>query len=657
MAVNPARSILHEAARSWAIAGFYVFPCLPQSKYPAISKELGGRGLLDATTDLDQIDQWWNENPFYNVGISPARSAMFVLDCDGPLGVETLAALEAGNGRLPATLTIQTPRGPEHLHYWFQGTCPSSVGTERRGLGPKLDTRGEGGYVLVPPSVVVDPAKGIEGSYTYANEIEDIAEAPPWIAKSVVSIRDRHEASDETDIDTPTNVGRGLFYLQDAVRSADVAIEGRGGDDKTYRCAATLLGLGLSPQRTWELMRDEWNPHCIPPWNEDDLATKVQNAADYMQNDIGAWAVAPAEETFAAFARDSTSGAKDAGTSGSERSRFYPRDETEQDALRDPEWLIPDMLPADAVAMIYGPPYSGKSFIALDIALTLASGIARYGAPERPPVPVVYIAAEGARGIVRLRRPAWRIAHGITGPLPFFAVDTMPLVARPQDVVELLKAIEARKIAPKLLVVDTVARMMAGKNENDARDAGELIEALDMLKRALGCTVLALHHTGKDDARGARGSNAFLGGVDTMLEVRSHQASKALALHVRKQKDADAPETPWTFEGRVVGPSLVFFETDTATHRTLVKGEDTYNPAKVGQALRALRAIGPDAGVATLVLATHLVPMLQEEKPEDRAQAVTRATHALAALAKTRLEAYTSGAGRSLRWFLPPDTD
>lgn len=405
-------------------------------------------------------------------------------------------------------------------------------------------------------------------------------------------------------------------------------------------------------------MRDEWNPHCIPPWNEDDLATKVQNAADYMQNDIGAWAVAPAAETFAAFAAGrgiSVGGGILGADDSSARSRFYPRDETEQDALRDPEWLIPDMLPADAVAMIYGPPYSGKSFIALDIALTLASGIARYGTPERPPVPVVYIAAEGARGIVRLRRPAWRIVHGITGPLPFFAVDTMPLVARPQDVVELLKAIEARKIAPKLLVVDTVARMMAGKNENDARDAGELIEALDMLKRALGCTVLALHHTGKDDARGARGSNAFLGGVDTMLEVRSHQASKAIALHVRKQKDADAPETPWTFEGRVVGPSLVFFETDTATHRTLVKGEDTYNPAKVGQALRALRAVGPDAGVATLVLATHLVPMLQEEKPDDRAQAVTRATHALAALAKSRLEGYTSGAGRSLRWFLPPD--
>lgn len=655
MAVNPARSILHEAARSWASAGFFVFPCLPQSKAPATAN-----GFHSATTNLDKIDQWWNENPQYNIGVSPGPSAMWVLDCDGPLGAETLAALEAENGRLPATMTIQTPRGPEHLHYWFQGTCRTSTGTDKRGLGPKLDTRGEGGYALVPPSVVVDPSKGIEGSYDYATDINDIAEAPAWIAQKVAAIRDRHEADNDIELDTETAIERARTVLTEYIRDGKTIAKGHGADALTYETACTLLSLGLSPRRAFDVMMEDWGQRAQPftlGYTDEFIARKVQNAADYMQNDIGAWAVAPAAETFASFARDNPSGPADAGTSSSERPRFYPRDETEQDTLKDPEWLIPDMLPAEGTTILYGPPGSWKSFIALDIALTLASGIARYGAPERPPVPVVYVAAEGARGIVRLRRPAWRIAHGITGPLPFFAVDTAPLIARPQDVIDLLKAIEMRKIAPKLLVLDTVARMMAGKNENDARDAGEFIEAMDMLKRALGCSVLAIHHTGKDDARGARGSNAFLGGVDTMLEVKAHKDTKALALHVRRQKDADEPETPWTFEGRVVGPSLVFFETDTATHRTLVKGEDTYNPAKVGQSLRALRAIGPDAGVATLVLATHMVPMLQEEKPEDRAQAVTRATHALAALAKSRLEGYTSGTGRSLRWFLPPDID
>jgi hypothetical protein len=645
MAVNTPRSALHEAARAWSEAGFAVFPCLPQSKWPATK-----HGHKDATTDLDQIDKWWTENSNYNVGVSPARSAMFVLDVDPPLGAETLAALEADNGVLPPTLTIRTPRGG--LHHWFAGSCPSSVGTERRGLGPKLDTRGLGGYVLIPPSVVVDPDKKIEGAYTYANEVEDIAAAPEWIAEKVVRLTDRHEAVGDVGIDRTQNIERALALLRYAAGAGDIAVEGRGGDDKTFQTAASVLALGVSPRRTWELMRDEWNPHCIPPWSEDELATKVQNAADYMQNEIGAWAIPPATETFAAFAR-----AVPGDVANVEQvrraSRFYPRDETEQNALKDPEWLLKDLLPAEATAILYGPPGSWKSFLALDLALTLSSGIARYGAPERPPVDTVYIAAEGSRGIVRLRRPAWRLAHGIDRPLPFYAIDTMPLIARPQDVVEVVEAIKARGIDPKLLVVDTVARALAGKNENDAKDVGEFIEAMDMLKRALRCTVLAIHHTGKDHDRGARGSSAFLGGVDTMLEVKAHHTTKALSLHVRKQKDADEVETPWTFEGQVVGPSLVFFETDTATHHKLTKADDTFSPIKVGAALRSLKAVGEPNAISTNVLATHLVPQLQNETPDERSRAVSRASQQLGALAKTRLEAYTIGFGRALKWCLP----
>ena len=169
--------------------------------------------------------------------------------------------------------------------------------------------------------------------------------------------------------------------------------------------------------------------------------------------------------------------------------------------------------------------------------------------------------------------------------------------------------------------------------------------------------MLAIHHSGKDDARGARGSSAFLGGVDTMLEVKAHHATKALSLHVRKQKDADEIETPWTFEGNVVGPSLVFFETDTATHRKLTKGDDASGPAKIGAALRGLKAIGEVAAVNTLVLATHITPLIQDETPDDRARAVSRTVKTLAALAKSKLEAYTIGDGRALRWCLPSAED
>src|SRR5882672_3819661 len=136
---------LHKAAQDWAIAGYPVFPCHVDAKTPAC-----GNGFKEATTDLAQIDRWWTENGAYNIGCAPdaCDPPCFVLDVDPPLGRDTLTALEATCGSLPATYTVVTPRGG--FHYWFEGRCPSTVAK----LGPKLDTRGIGGYVLLPPSIV-----------------------------------------------------------------------------------------------------------------------------------------------------------------------------------------------------------------------------------------------------------------------------------------------------------------------------------------------------------------------------------------------------------------------------------------------------------------------------------------------------------------------
>jgi hypothetical protein len=125
-----------EHALAWAEAGFSVFPCVENGKRPACDN-----GLNDATRDPEQIRRWWTENPSYNPAVAPARNGCFVVDEDPPLGAETLARLTKEHGTLPSTLTVRTPRGG--LHHWFTGSCPSTV----QKLGPKLDTRGEGGYV------------------------------------------------------------------------------------------------------------------------------------------------------------------------------------------------------------------------------------------------------------------------------------------------------------------------------------------------------------------------------------------------------------------------------------------------------------------------------------------------------------------------------
>ena len=71
----------------------------------------------------------------------------------------------------------------------------------------------------------------------------------------------------------------------------DVAKEGEGGDDRTYRLAAEIINLGLSEEKALNEISSFWNPHCEPPWPDDELETLVGNAWRYKQNEAGAWGV------------------------------------------------------------------------------------------------------------------------------------------------------------------------------------------------------------------------------------------------------------------------------------------------------------------------------------------------------------------------------
>jgi hypothetical protein len=493
----------------------------------------------------------------------------------------------------------------------------------------------------VPPSIVNGK------SYEYASENDEIASGPAWIPTAIASASEATSAASAVELDLPENVERAVQLLRGYVNAGSVAIEGEGGDNRTYQVACEILNLGLSEEKTFDILASEWNDHCIPPWEADELRRKISNAASYAQNDLGVWSVEVAAETFNHLATHAAPPVEQ------KHSRFYPRDESEQEQRPPPSWLLPNLLPNEATVMMFGPSGHYKSFLALDLSLILASGIAGWGCEAREPVPVVYIAAEGSRGIERLRRPAWRESRGIEAPLHFYTVDTMPLVGRPNEVIELIEAIKARGIRPKLLVLDTFARAMAGKNENDAKDTGDFIEAIEAIKRSLHCTVLVLHHTGKEEVRGARGSSALGAGLDTTVEVKSECERKLAVIHVRKQKDADIPAAPWTFQGEVVGPTLVFNEIDTRSYQALCSENDPFSQVRVGAALRELLAISVTNGVTTQVLATHLCPPLASDSPEAREKAVAGFARRLGQLAKSRLRAYTEGQGRDLKWYVP----
>jgi len=96
------------------------------------------------------------------------------------------------------------------------------------------------------------------------------------------------------------------------------------------------------------------------------------------------------------------------------------------------------------------------------------------------------------------------------------------------------------EIGPVLFVFDTLARCIAGADENSARDMGLVVANLDRIRRATSACVLAVHHTGKDMTAGARGSSALRAALDTELELTA--IDERVTVKVTKQKDGAEPK-------------------------------------------------------------------------------------------------------------------
>jgi hypothetical protein len=202
--------------------------------------------------------------------------------------------------------------------------------------------------------------------------------------------------------------------------------------------------------------------------------------------------------------------------------------------------FVEGIFAADSFSCVYGAPSAGKTFFLLDLALHVACnrpwngrGVEQSG--------VVYVALEGAGGFAK-RLKAWCKHHRVTdlADLPFHAMvgsfDMRNDKSTTGDIVETVKAKSAIWGKPvRLIVIDTLARAMAGGDENSAKDMGAIIAIADSIRLATGANVCLVHHSGKDDSRGARGSNALLGAVDTEIKVDRDGLTRTAI--VKKQKD------------------------------------------------------------------------------------------------------------------------
>ncbi|SUE43017.1 AAA family ATPase [Roseomonas gilardii] len=188
-----------------------------------------------------------------------------------------------------------------------------------------------------------------------------------------------------------------------------------------------------------------------------------------------------------------------------------------RDALNAPArtYLLDGLMAPGELSVWWGRPKCGKSFLLLRIAYGLALGERMWGreVPER--CPALYLAAEGGGGfghrVAALAREMGEAEDFLFVPQ---AIDLFDANADLPAIVEAVKVTGSR-----LVVVDTLARVMAGGDEDKAAAMGVLVRNLDVIRQETGAHVAVVHHGAKGNSDGPRGSGALLGAADLVVAV------------------------------------------------------------------------------------------------------------------------------------------
>jgi len=204
--------------------------------------------------------------------------------------------------------------------------------------------------------------------------------------------------------------------------------------------------------------------------------------------------------------------------------------------------FIEGMLTDGSMSVIYGPSNCGKTFFVIDLALHVAWG-KQWRGREVERGAIVYLSLEGAQGVQN--RMAAFSEHHKCGPLPFVAmpkpINLLNDDADVRAVIQLVEYVGAKTELPvRMVIVDTLSRAMAGGNENSSEDMTGMIGNCDRIKHATGSHVCIVHHSGKEEARGARGHSSLRAATDTEIEIKRDPEVTRSIVKVVKQRDLEA---------------------------------------------------------------------------------------------------------------------
>ena len=290
-----------------------------------------------------------------------------------------------------------------------------------------------------------------------------------------------------------------------------------------------------------------------------------------------------------------------ADADGAEIAPFEVMTTNQLKAMPPVTWAVDGLVTLHGFTVMYGAPASGKSFLAIDMALSIANGLAWQNRAVRRGS-VLYIAGEGVGGMGK-RVKAWEAWHGKHDTANLYVLPTAVNFRDEADIARLKMTIDSIGEQFTMVVVDTVARALLGGEENSATDMGLFVDACDQIKAHTGSALLAVHHAGKDSAKGMRGSSSLLGGVDAAMSITNFDG--IVTLKVEKQKDAE-PIGDMNFEmvpvATIDDQSIVMVEVGADEVKDKKRKNKAATPLTTDQqfALEALQNAIIDAGQTSI---------------------------------------------------------
>jgi hypothetical protein len=294
-------------------------------------------------------------------------------------------------------------------------------------------------------------------------------------------------------------------------------LEARSYHDPLMKLSASLVASGLKPGATVNLLRSvmlaskpEEGPE-LDRWRErfgSDLVRMVQGAEKYQPKEPEPVKSTNLTETHSQV----------------------------KEATKNIKWLVKNVIPQDAMGMLFGASGTFKSFIAIDLALSVLHG-QEWTKRKTAKGAVYYVAAEGGAGVSR-RVDAWH--RGVDVPENLYYCRTPLLLSSKEEIGALRASIAALPEIPVLIIIDTLSQTFSG-DENSSSDIATYLRMLNSeLRAAFNCTVLVIHHTGHSATERPRGSSAITANVDFLLGCyRSDPEGMNARVDVTKQKDGD----------------------------------------------------------------------------------------------------------------------